>query len=93
MRDLRRRYQKATSQTALETIKKEADKLQVKLKQLELANDTLLLPPTLESAGISPAAAEAIRLVDLKERDPLGDLHRAPADDKHFWSRPARGQG
>jgi hypothetical protein len=94
VRDLRRRYQKATSQTALETIKKEADKLQVKLKELELANDALLLPPTLESAGVSPAAAEAIRLVDLKERDPLGDLHRAPADDKHFGAarREAKGE-
>jgi hypothetical protein len=88
VRDLRRSYQKASSQNALETLKNDAGKLLVTLKDLEVANEGFLLPPTLESAGIRPAAAEAIRLVDLKERDPLSDLHRSAADDRHF--RPAR---
>ncbi len=94
LRDLRRDQQKAAGQTSLETLKKNAEKLLTRLKELEVANEALLRPPTLASEGVSADAAEAFRTVDAKEIDPLGDRHKAGAADRHFDAarREAAGQ-
>lgn len=82
LKDIQDRRRSADSQRQLELAKAEAEKLMEWMAGLENFNDGILLAPTPATLGIRPPAAEAMRTVDAKGYDPLGDYNSAYAKGK-----------
>jgi hypothetical protein len=72
----------ATSLRQLEGIRDRATELVGRLDGLERINEDVLVSPMPATLGIRPRAAEAMRTIDQKGFDPLGDYNRGEPGKK-----------